>query len=46
MTRSAEHVLGPWRYERIEGAGHWIPVDAPDRLNQLLLQFFTAGGGA
>jgi pimeloyl-ACP methyl ester carboxylesterase len=28
-----------------EGAGHWIPVDAPDRLNQLLLEFLTAGGG-
>lgn len=46
MTRSAEYVLGPWRYERIEGAGHWIPVDAPDRLNQLLLEFLSAGGAA
>ncbi|MFI5395411.1 MAG: alpha/beta fold hydrolase [Candidatus Binatia bacterium] len=41
MTRSAEHVLGPWRYERIEGAGHWIPVDAPEQLNRLLLEFLT-----
>ena len=28
-----------WRYERIEVAGHWIPRDAPERLNELLLQF-------
>jgi pimeloyl-ACP methyl ester carboxylesterase len=39
MTRSAEQVAGPWRYERVEGAGHWIPLDAPDRLNGLLREF-------
>ena len=41
MLRSAELVAGPWRYERIEGASHWIPVDAPERLNELLLEFFA-----
>ena len=25
------HVDGPWRYERIEGAGHWMQLDAPER---------------
>lgn len=30
---------GPWRYEQIEGASHWIPLDAPDRLNELLLEW-------
>ena len=30
-----------WRYERIEGAGHWVPRDAPEQLNQLLLDFLT-----
>ncbi|HEX6800521.1 MAG TPA: alpha/beta hydrolase [Ktedonobacterales bacterium] len=39
MLRSAEHVTGPWRYERIEGVSHWIPVEAPERLNRLLLEF-------
>lgn len=39
ITGSAAHVTGPWRYERIEGAGHWIPLEAPDRLNELLLDF-------
>jgi pimeloyl-ACP methyl ester carboxylesterase len=39
MTRSAEFVSGPWRYERIEGASHWMQLDAPARVNELLLEF-------
>lgn len=39
MTGSARYVKGPWRYERIEGASHWIQLDAPDRVNALLLDF-------
>lgn len=39
MTESAEFVEGPWRYEKIEGVGHWIPLQAPDEFNQLLLGF-------
>jgi pimeloyl-ACP methyl ester carboxylesterase len=39
MLRTAEHVTGPWRYERIEGAGHWMQLDAPERVNELLLEF-------
>ena len=39
MTASAEYVSGPWRYERLTGVGHWVPVHAPDRLNALLLDF-------
>ena len=38
MKRSQEHVTGPWRYERIEGASHWLQLDAPDRVNRLLLE--------
>jgi pimeloyl-ACP methyl ester carboxylesterase len=41
MTASADHVTGPWRYERIEGAGHDIPVAAPDQLNTFLLDFLA-----
>jgi hypothetical protein len=26
-----------WRYEVIPGASRWIPLDAPGRLNELLL---------
>lgn len=40
MTGSARFVDAPFRYERIEGVGHWIPLDAPDRLSDLLISFF------
>jgi pimeloyl-ACP methyl ester carboxylesterase len=39
MRRSGEHVTGDWRYERIEGAGHWLQLDATARVNKLLLEF-------
>lgn len=41
MMGSQKHVQGPWRYERLEGVGHWIPTEAPDRLNALLLDFLS-----
>ncbi len=40
MEESGAYVEGPWRYEQIAGASHWIPLDAPDRLNELLLDWF------
>jgi len=39
MTDSAKNVAGPWRYERLAGAGHWMQLDAPDQVNALLLDF-------
>jgi pimeloyl-ACP methyl ester carboxylesterase len=39
MTLSAAVVDAPWRYERISGAGHWMMLDQPDKLNQLLIDF-------
>jgi pimeloyl-ACP methyl ester carboxylesterase len=36
MRNSAALVAGPWRYEEIPDASHWVPVDAPGRLNELL----------
>jgi pimeloyl-ACP methyl ester carboxylesterase len=41
MLRSADHVSGQWRYERIERAGHWMQRDAPERINELLLEFLA-----
>ncbi|HKS99466.1 MAG TPA: alpha/beta hydrolase [Rugosimonospora sp.] len=41
MTGSAAYVTGPWRYERIEGAGHWLQLDAPESVNALLLDFLS-----
>jgi pimeloyl-ACP methyl ester carboxylesterase len=49
LTASAEYVDGEWRYERIEGASHWMQLDAPERVNALLLEWFAtsrrAGAG-
>lgn len=39
MTRTARFVTGPWRYERIEGVGHWMQLEAPRHVNALLLDF-------
>ena len=40
MTGSSAFVAdGRWRYERVEGAGHWMQLDAPDRVSELLLDF-------
>jgi len=39
MTGSERFVTGPWRYEQIEGANHWIPVYASEQLNTLLIDF-------
>jgi pimeloyl-ACP methyl ester carboxylesterase len=39
MMRSEAWVDGAWRYERIEDASHWLQLDRPDRVNELLLEF-------
>ncbi len=39
MVSSRSKVTGSWRYERLEGVGHFIPLEDPDRLNALLLDF-------
>jgi pimeloyl-ACP methyl ester carboxylesterase len=43
MTDSAESVAASWRYERLEGVGHWLQLEAPDEVNSLLLDFLPAG---
>ncbi|MGV9777539.1 alpha/beta fold hydrolase [Streptosporangium sp. NPDC003464] len=45
MTGTAEHVTGPWRYERLDGAGHWMQLEAPDEVNELLLGFLAGTDG-
>ena len=42
VANSAKFVDGPWRYERIEGAGHWLQLDAPDDVDALLLDFLAS----
>jgi pimeloyl-ACP methyl ester carboxylesterase len=41
MTGTEKHVDSDWRYERVENAGHWFPLDAPERVNGLLLDFLA-----
>jgi pimeloyl-ACP methyl ester carboxylesterase len=35
---TAGHVDGPYRFEVLDGVSHWIPEEAPDALNALLLE--------
>jgi pimeloyl-ACP methyl ester carboxylesterase len=39
MTDSAENMAGPWRYERLDGPGHWMQLEEPDKVSSLLLDF-------
>jgi pimeloyl-ACP methyl ester carboxylesterase len=41
LRESGDHVRAEFRYERIEGASHWIPLDAPDELGRLLVPFLA-----
>jgi pimeloyl-ACP methyl ester carboxylesterase len=41
MTGSSEFVKAGWQYRRLEGPGHWMSLDAPDQVNQILLDFLT-----
>ncbi|MHB8680594.1 MAG: alpha/beta fold hydrolase [Acidimicrobiales bacterium] len=42
MLRSEKFVAGSWRYERLDGPGHWMQLEAPDAVNRLLLDFLPA----
>jgi pimeloyl-ACP methyl ester carboxylesterase len=44
MVNSARHVHATWRYRRIDGANHWIPLTAPDTLNPLLVEYLSIPG--
>ena len=41
---TAAHVEGPYRFEALEGVGHFIPEEVPDVLNGLLLDHVAATG--
>ena len=43
MRASAAFVAAEWRYEQLAEASHWIPLDQPERLNELLLGWLPAG---
>ena len=39
MTGTGRYAVGGWRYVRIEDAGHWMQLEAPETVNALLLEF-------
>jgi pimeloyl-ACP methyl ester carboxylesterase len=45
MLESEKYVDGPWREERVEGGGHWSQLEAPAKVNALLLDFLADGAG-
>jgi pimeloyl-ACP methyl ester carboxylesterase len=44
MRGSARYALGGFRYERVAGADHWLQLTAPDRVNELLLDYLNEEG--
>lgn len=41
MLGSGEFMDASWRYERLEGATHWLMLDRPESVNALLLEFLS-----
>ena len=39
MITSKDHVTSSWRYERVPRGTHWLQLEAPDRVNALLVDF-------
>jgi pimeloyl-ACP methyl ester carboxylesterase len=41
MRLSAHQAEAGWRYERLNGLGHWLQAEAPERLAPLLLEHWS-----
>ncbi len=41
MKNSEQHMKAEWRYERVEGAGHFIPIDQPETVTRLILEWLA-----
>jgi pimeloyl-ACP methyl ester carboxylesterase len=41
MRNSARRMAAPWRYVRIDGATHWLPLEEPERIAGLALDWFS-----
>lgn len=44
MKGSASHCANGFTYVRVEGAGHWIPLEAPERVADEVIDFVRAVG--
>jgi pimeloyl-ACP methyl ester carboxylesterase len=40
MAGSSRYMTSLWRYERIEGVGHWLPLEQPERIARLAVEWF------
>jgi pimeloyl-ACP methyl ester carboxylesterase len=38
MLATEKYVEAPFEYRRVEGAGHWLQLDAAEKINQILLE--------
>ncbi len=45
MIGSEAYVDAPWRYERMKDISHWVPVDAPEKLSELIIEFLEVPEG-
>lgn len=45
MRQSQRRMQAPWRYERITGARHWLPLEQPQRVAELALDWFAQHEG-
>jgi pimeloyl-ACP methyl ester carboxylesterase len=41
MLVSEQFVTGGWRYQRVDGVGHWLQLERPDRVNEILIDFLS-----
>lgn len=44
MRDTAKYVAGPFRYELVRSANHWLQLDASEEVNRLLLEFLGGEG--
>ena len=40
MRQSGRQMQAAWEYVRIDGAGHWLPLEQPQRIAALALNWF------
>jgi len=41
MVNSRRYVTSDWRYERLDGIGHWIPLEAPEATARLINEWLA-----
>jgi pimeloyl-ACP methyl ester carboxylesterase len=41
MVGSAAYMDAPWEYRRVEGASHWLMLDCPQHIAELLVEYLT-----